>query len=69
MNNISTHLSKDTEGWKYEVVWQVTQRGPSPSLDVKKQIKVTGREYHKRDAEQAVKTAKIKLQKAQEALA
>lgn len=69
MTNISTHLQKDTECWKYEVILQVTQRGPSPSLDVHKQIKVTGREYHKRDAEKAVKTAKLKLKKAQEALA
>ena len=69
MNNISSTLQRDTEGWRYEVVWQVTQRGPSPSLDVKKQIKVTGREYHKLDAEKEIKKAKIKLQKAQEALA
>ena len=69
MNNISTHITKGTEGWRYEVVWQVTQRGPSPSLDVKKQIKVTGREYHKRDAEQAVLEAKHKLKAAEEALA
>lgn len=69
MNNISTHITKDTEGWRYEVILHVTEYGPSPSLDVRQQIKVTGREYHKRDAEQAVKTAKIKLQKAQEALA
>ena len=69
MNNISTHLSKDTEGWKYEVVWQVTEYGPSPSLDVHKHIRVIGREYHKRDAEQAVREAKHKLKAAEEALA
>ena len=69
MNNISSTLQKDTEGWRYEVVLQVTEYGPSPSLDVRKQIRVTGREYHKRDAEQAVLEAKHKLKAAEEALA
>ena len=69
MNNISSTLQKDTEGWRYEVFMQVTHKGPSPSLDVHKHIRVIGREYHKRDAEKAVSETKRKLKAASEVLA